>query len=471
MDWFLFCLNSISLIGQGILHVYFVCRFTGKPFKAGPLILYLACLSLMESASYFTESADFGIAKAAGSGSSDFSSDSGETILNLFSAATTAAEVAALFGISRLFLGNSRTLSFVSSILAFYVSQLSIGILNSLESCLFPNFIGQPFLYVLVLLSVFAALALCGTCYLLICKWFAFQKGQEQTSIWILVPSCFFFFAVERFILYAAYSQQTVRFPVHTEPGKHLILLSLQVLGLLALLSTLFAYQRICRGLHAQTALASMKRELDAQRTYVAQAQMRYETTRSFRHDIKNHLSVLDGLLKGGNTHQAQLYLKKLDAVTGQLSFPFLTGNPVVDIVLSDKLELARAEGIQTEVSLRFPRECRADDLDLCVIFSNALDNALCACGKEKASGEIRGPAEPFIHITGHHQGDFYMLEFENSCLPGPPPKPGTGLSNIKAVAEKYGGAMSAECSDKSFRLSVLLNISRHPKPPSIQTY
>lgn len=472
MDWFSFSLNSITLAGQGILHLFFVCRFTGRPFRAR-MALYLVCLFFIEAAALLPQVLG-----------ENFASDSTwPEILSLsaaqswISAAAMAAAVAVLFAFCRFALKISPALSFISAILAHYISQLSFGIINSLESLLFPEFVGGRLLYMLVVLASLAALALCAGCYLLILRWFSLETGQEQPHILLLLPSCFFFFAAERFILYAAYGQP-VSLPAALASGSHLILLALQALGLAALLSTLLAYRRICRGFRAQAAVASMTRELALQKTYISQAQTRYERTRSFRHDINNHLSVLDGLLKEGRAEQAKAYLQKLAAAASRLSFPVQTGNPVVDTVLGDKLELARAEGIQTEVSLSLPKDCRTDDLDLCVIFANALDNALRACREfharqkktacEKASAPCK---QAFLHITGCRQGDFYMLEFENTCLPGPSPAMGTGLSNIKAVAEKYSGAMTAERSGQSFRLSVLLNISRHPEPPSVQIY
>lgn len=42
----------------------------------------------------------------------------------------------------------------------------------------------------------------------------------------------------------------------------------------------------------------------------------------------------------------------------------------------------------------------------------------------------------------------------------GPLPPMGTGLSNIKAAAEKYHGTMLVEKTDAPFSLHVLLNIS-----------
>ena len=52
------------------------------------------------------------------------------------------------------------------------------------------------------------------------------------------------------------------------------------------------------------------------------------------------------------------------------------------------------------------------------------------------------------------------MLTFENTCSDKPLPPAGTGLSNIKAVAEKYHGALLTEKNGRQFYLSVLLNIS-----------
>ena len=113
------------------------------------------------------------------------------------------------------------------------------------------------------------------------------------------------------------------------------------------------------------------------------------------------------------------------------------------------------------EVSLLLPRPCGIDDLDLCVIFANALDNAINVCRSIEGVKSIR--------ISGERQGDFYMLAFENTCSDEPLPPAGTGLSNIKAITEKYCGAMLTEKSKQQFSLSVLLNTSLQPESISNQ--
>ena len=159
---------------------------------------------------------------------------------------------------------------------------------------------------------------------------------------------------------------------------------------------------------------------------------------------------MLDGLLKNKKLEEGREYLEKLETVSEALSFPYQTGNPVVDILLGEKLGLAKE--IEAEVSLVLPSPCGIDDFDLCVLFANVLDNAITACRAQDGAKSIR--------ISGKRQGDFYMLTFENTCADKPMPPAGTGFSNIRAVAEKYHGAVLTEKAGGRFSLNVLLNAS-----------
>ena len=220
-------------------------------------------------------------------------------------------------------------------------------------------------------------------------------------------------------------------------------------MGLAGFICTLYAYQRVLYGLKAQAALDSLTQEVKAQKRYVGEAQKRYDKTKAFRHDIKNHFSVLHGLLTANRVEEAKDYLKKMETAAVELSFPCQTKNPVVDILLGEKLELAKAWGIGWETFVLLPQNSGIDDFDWCVIFANGLDNAI------EASKKVNG--ERWIKMKGERQGDFYRLEFKNSCVPGPMPPMGTGLSNIKSVAEKYHGAILTEKEEHVFCLNVLL--------------
>lgn len=427
MDWFEFWLNTLTLAAQGILQLFFMSRAAGKALRKTYLVIYPACLYLASSVC------------------APLAFDYGAVPLN----------IAAAYGISRAGLKNSRPAACVAAVLSVYVTQISNGFVNSLTVLIYPLVIRHLFLIdMIVIVSTLLSLGLCYGCFRLILTCFSLQWGENVNSVRLLLPPCFFLFAAELYILSANYPN-VATYPAPIEVGKHLALSMLQALGLAALFSSLYAYRRVCDGFRAQTALASLAWEARAQKVYVAEARARYENAGSFRHDIKNHLCVLGGLLKSGAIDQAQDYLQKLDAATGELSFLFATANPVVDILLENKQALCTKHKIRLDVSLTLPADCALTDLDWCVIFANALDNSIHAC--------MQADGSKVILITGERQGDFYMLEFENSCLENQPSVPdfGIGLNNIKNVAEKYGGSMTAERKGKRFFLGILLNISR----------
>ncbi|NCE64395.1 ATP-binding protein [Pseudoflavonifractor sp. 524-17] len=422
MDHFALLMDGLCLAGQGVMHLFFAGRLTGKKWKLGHFAAYLLLLGVLQLVS---------------------------TGLALSGTLSICAGVLELYAISRFGMKNQPSVSWLAAVLAFYISQLSFGMINSVEAALFPRFIGSPLLYLLLFTAQLLFFVLCACCYWAVWKLLAWTEDSQTPYIGLLLFPGLFVFAAELYILQTAYSFFAPMVSLE-EVGRHSTLLLLQGMGLAALLCTLYAYRHLCQGFQAQAALQSLTQAAQVQKVYITEAQARYEQTKSFRHDIKNHLSVLDGLLRGGKVEESRGYLKKLESVSEALSFPYQTGNPVVDILLGEKLGLAKE--IAAEVSLVLPKPCGIDDFDLCVLFANALDNAITAC---RASSGAK-----IIRISGKRQGDFYLLTFENTCSDEPLPPAGTGRSNIEAVAEKYHGAVLTGKNGRQFCLSVLLNAS-----------
>ena len=422
MDYFSLCLDGLCLLGLSAVHIAFVSRLTGKKQKIWHFVIYFFLLCTIQ---WFFTTFDFHDVLPVG------------------------AELLLLYSVSRLALQNRQFVSWAAAILAVYISQLSFGIVNSVEVILFSRMVGKKLLYLLLLLATLSVFAVCACCCGAVLKCLSLTEDPQMPYVGLLLFPGLFFFAAELYILQTSYTVLPSYISLG-EIGKHSALFVMQILGLAALLCTLYAYRHICHSFQTQAALRSLEQATQAQKNYIAEAQMRYEQTKAFRHDIANHLSVLNGLLNHGELDESKAYLNKMKTVSTSLSFPYQTGNPVVDILLSEKLGLAKE--ITAEISLLLPRPCGIEDFDLCVIFANALDNAINACRLTEGVKSIR--------ISGERQGDFYMLAFENTCLDEPLPPAGIGLSNIKSVAEKYDGAMLTEKVGQRFFLNVLLNIS-----------
>ena len=275
-------------------------------------------------------------------------------------------------------------------------------------------------------------------------------------------------------IVYISLAEHTVRRTVYSDtmvidselgliyPAvNHKKMLFLQLLACLCLFLTLAAYQKITQAARAQQTIQLLRQQSQVQDTYIREAQSRYEQTRSFRHDVQNHLTVLAELLHTGQTAAASAYLSRLEATAEELSFPIHTGRAAVDALLSSKLAAARQKEIDITCEIKLPNSGGVSDIDWCIVLSNAIDNAVRASISEKRR---------FIHITGKMQGNLYLLSVENSCartLAGVPEE-GIGLGNIRAAAEKHQGTVQLTAEDGVFRLDVLLVIS-HPAEDTSQ--
>lgn len=200
-----------------------------------------------------------------------------------------------------------------------------------------------------------------------------------------------------------------------------------------------------------ETEQKRLEDQIRSQQIYVAEAGKRNEQYRMFQHDIHNHFLVLSGLFREKKYEEAGKYFDSLHGVSGRLLTGIETGNPVVDILLNEKISYARANGIVVRQEVCLPSDCRIEDLDLCIILANALDNAIQACMSQPAG-------RPEISIMVRRRYDFLIMEIENTFLTGQGEwEAGTGLRNMKYAVERYEGTMEIEAGSGRFRLTILL--------------
>ena len=113
---------------------------------------------------------------------------------------------------------------------------------------------------------------------------------------------------------------------------------------------------------------------------------------------------------------------------------------------------------VQAGISQALP----VSESDLCVLLSNALENALHAAVRCREAGQ-----GAFIETIGHEKGKKLFLQITNSCLPdvqfreGVPVTDrtghGLGVRSICAISERYGGLTSFAAKDGQFTLRVML--------------
>ena len=352
------------------------------------------------------------------------------------------------------------------------------GIVSSLMSLLYPwmpAFFHETGNIAAMLICETASFLLSGFCYYIVYRYFSRDDlypvdapdttmGMQQMFL-IFVP-ILMIFIMSNYINAIEYDFQ---FEILADKGpaghffSHGQMLFMYFLGLASLFCILFSYKKLQQIFRLSTEISLLEQQEHSLNQYVEEAKTRYDETKSFRHDIRNHIAVVKKLLQGGKLEEAVSYIEDMDDMAEKMSFPCSTNNPVVDILVGNKLGIAKSMGIDVDCSLLLPYPCSLRDIDICIVLSNALDNAI------QAVKNLGAGTEKYIRVSGRIQGDFLMMEIENSFHGKGAFKKGTGLSNVKKVAEKYGGAMSIEIQENVFALHVLLIISQHPVSSSQQ--
>ncbi|MCM1171875.1 MAG: GHKL domain-containing protein [Clostridium sp.] len=347
------------------------------------------------------------------------------------------------------------------SVITIEVMHLCYGIIDSLLFCVLTlnfNINLQSISYLFMGVGSVLSLILSMLCYVFIEKCFK-SDGTDgrQYALMILTPTLLIFL-VSEYISREIYGK-TVTID---NSGKVMLrsntlqILFIQLLGAASLFCILYAYKKIKEswGLSKQISLLEQNAHLLNQ--YVEEAKTRFEKTKSFRHDVKNHMTIIRELIQNGRTEAALQYMGDAELLMSDMSFSVNTNNPILDILLANKLGLAASRKIHTQCSLSVPYPSKINDIDFCIVLSNALDNAISACER------MEDDAQKFIHISGKVQGSFLMIEISNSYTGKKAVNRGTGIANIEAIAEKYQGAMDIKTDGKVFTLSVLFIIPQH---------
>ncbi|WP_334074219.1 MULTISPECIES: sensor histidine kinase [Paenibacillus] len=242
--------------------------------------------------------------------------------------------------------------------------------------------------------------------------------------------------------------------------GDPVMLFLLSVLGLAASLRLVFGTN------HAMLQLMNEQR-LALQVAHYQALENQQKELRHVRHDMRNHVISLMGLLEGKRVDAAKAYLNHLSEKSGLLEDYAITGNPVADAVLYVKGHEARQSGIDFQCDLQRLGFSGISDFDLSVILGNGLDNAIEACKRIKQPDRRK-----FVHIQTGAAKHFYILEMKNSMenagdpsvalmtRKAPAELHGMGLDSMKAIVEKYRGTMDIELQPGVFRLSLMLPLA-----------
>ncbi len=236
--------------------------------------------------------------------------------------------------------------------------------------------------------------------------------------------------------------------------GQLLCFLALELLLFLSLEGTLSSWHR---GFEARTEL--FQREIMSHQ--YEEVKEIYLNMRGWRHDYHNHLQVMKVQIAQGQLEEMKSYLDDLEQNLEQVDTYVKSGNLMADAILNSKLSIAGQKGIRVNCKAVLPDALSVEDVDLCVLLGNLLDNALEAC--EKIPEEQR-----FLRIyMVVNRSQLYMsvqnsareeLDFnERNYISTKRGNHGLGMKRVKALADKYEGYLTLANEPGIFAVEVTL--------------
>ena len=213
--------------------------------------------------------------------------------------------------------------------------------------------------------------------------------------------------------------------------------------------------------LQKELSLSKQKDELEYK--HFQSLQEEYDKSRKILHDIKNHIITLEILSASSNGELPQKYIDDLIEKINESGYTFKSKSRIITVLLSEKIALAKKEGITFSVQVQeVPFEI-VSELDWVTILGNVLDNAIESCTRSHKN-------ECSINLYIHKYQNIIIIRIENTLAEKPVVENerfksskeghlGVGISNVKEAVEKYGGEINFSYDENIFKTRIIIPI------------
>jgi len=246
------------------------------------------------------------------------------------------------------------------------------------------------------------------------------------------------------------------------------------VLLLFANLAILFVYNMIQKAERANADLQMTIARERAADEYYEMLQKQYEGQRILIHDIKNHLTTVDGMAERGESEEVRKYISELYNLPSLKLRGKLCNHPVLNMILLRHSEYCAENNISFSCDVRSKSTSFMDDASITALFGNLLSNAVHAAETSK---------ERFVEVkvTKKEQLELTLISVVNSCDNAPEtdsqgnlisrsgrgPGHGYGTKSIDRVVKKYGGSQEQHYDKELKEFHIIICFRKNSVPIS----
>lgn len=251
----------------------------------------------------------------------------------------------------------------------------------------------------------------------------------------------------------------------NVHPEYTLLRVIYQIVSFALIFITIVVYQKLKKNQREEKVNMLLAEQIENTKQHIGEVEKLYGDIRALKHDMGNHICVLESLFMKNEKAEFEKYLSKLKANWSESVAEIKTGNPITDVILIQKQKEAEENGIDFKCEFYYPENSSINAFDVSVILNNALSNAF---------EGVKDSENPYVVLSAYRKKNAYMIEVENCInkrveiddetgLPETTKQDkdghGFGLFNIRKVARKYYGDIDISQDENSFKLTVMLMI------------
>ena len=293
------------------------------------------------------------------------------------------------------------------------------------------------------------------TCSKLFCFWFSvyvveYSKNKQKDipiKNWlsiILIPILSVVILNGIFVSYGLNHRQTINYLI-------------SVIGLLAL--NLFVFNFFDTYAN-QLKMKVMEQRLKSEEENYMLIESKYNEIRQLKHDISNQISAAKSMFSDGNPKEAIKHLDKLSDSLSDAGRICYTGISAVDAIINMKWQEALNKSIQFTTKINLYESISIDNMLLCRILSNLLDNAIegaerCSCVNKYIYISLI-QIDNKLRICVMNSSDEVDTQNLKSSKSGNGLH-GIGVSSIKKAVTQLNGVTSFEWENGIFTADILI--------------
>lgn len=203
-----------------------------------------------------------------------------------------------------------------------------------------------------------------------------------------------------------------------------------------------------------------LRLQLALQKEQYGAIEEKIKVDQMFRHDLRHHAKLLAQMLGEKKIEEALAYTQKIGNYTLDKTRKNYCENVVVNAVLSAQLKTAEMQGIVVTCKAVLPTVVDRDEMELCVVLSNLLENAIEHCQKKGTNASLdisikKNKEQILIRIRNSFDGK--LIQNENGDYLSSKLQGGIGLKSVSAIVAKHHGVINITHTEKTFTVDVAL--------------